>query len=121
MLRVIANENIAGSLIRELRQRGHDIISVRELMPAGTDEEVLAKAHAESRIVLTHDKDFGELAFGWGLPSESGIILLRLSGSSPSHDNQRAIQALESREDWTGHFAVVTEDRIRMRPLPDES
>jgi hypothetical protein len=67
--------------------------------------------------VVTHDKDFGELAFRAALPAESGVILLRLAGDDPNSDNQRVLQAIESRSDWTGHFSVVTADRIRMRPL----
>jgi predicted nuclease of predicted toxin-antitoxin system len=71
----------------------------------------------EIRVVVTHDKDFGELAFRSGLPAECGVILLRLAGSNPDEDNRRAVDAIESRDDWTGHFSVITDDRIRMRPL----
>jgi predicted nuclease of predicted toxin-antitoxin system len=78
----------------------------------------LARAQAEQRLVVMHDKDFGELAFRVGLPAECGVILLRLAGDHPDVDNQRALQAIESRSDWAGHFSVVSEDRIRMRPLP---
>jgi len=68
--------------------------------------------------VVTHDKDFGELAFRAELPSTCGVILFRLSGSDRDTDNQRVLEAIESRDDWAGHFSVVTDDRIRMRPLP---
>ena len=71
--------------------------------------------------MLTQDKDFGELAFRFGLPAECGVILLRLSGPNPDADNQRALLAVESRTDWAGHFSVVTDVRIRMRPLPGPS
>jgi hypothetical protein len=47
-----------------------------------------------------------------------GVILLRLGGESPQRDNRRAVEAIRSRTDWAGHFSVVTNDRIRMRPLP---
>ena len=117
-MRIVANENISGTLIQELRQRGHDVISVKEAMRAAPDEDILARAQQEKRLVLTHDKDFGELAFRVGLPSDCGVILLRLSGDNPEQDNQRAIDALEDRTDWVGNFSVVTDDRVRMRPLP---
>ena len=52
------------------------------------------------------------------LPAECGIVLFRLSGVSPATDNARALVALESRTDWPGHFAVVIDTRIRIRPLP---
>jgi hypothetical protein len=64
------------------------------------------------------DKDFGELAFRSLLPASCGVILFRLAGMDPETDNQRILEAVESRTDWAGHFSVVTDDRIRMRPLP---
>ena len=118
-MRIVANENVAGTVIRELRRRGHDVLSVKESMRSETDENVLAKAQSEERLVITHDKDFGELAFRWGLASGCGVILLRLSGSDPNQDNLRAVAVIESRTDWAGHFAVVTNDRVRIRPLPE--
>ena len=80
--------------------------------------KVLAKAQEEGRLVVTFDKDFGELAYRFGLPASSGVILFRLSGSDPEIDNARALTALESGIDWAGSFTVITNDRIRVRPLP---
>jgi predicted nuclease of predicted toxin-antitoxin system len=79
---------------------------------------VLARAQAEDRVLLTFDKDFGELAFKSGLPATCGVVLFRLSGTNPHEDNARALEALAERQDWGGHFAVVQSDRIRMRSLP---
>ena len=118
-MRLLVNENVAGTVIQELRQRGHDVLAVKELMRCEVDDVILARAQAEQRLVLTHDKDFGELAFRSGLPAACGVILFRLAGSDRDMDNQPVLEALESRSDWTGHFSVVTQDRIRMRPLPD--
>jgi predicted nuclease of predicted toxin-antitoxin system len=117
-MRWIVNENVSGTVIRLLRNRGHDVLSVKESMRGAGDPEVLARAQTEERIVVTHDKDFGELAFGFGLPARSGIVLFRLSGASPENDNRRIMEVLETDMDWTSHFAVVTDDRIRIRPLP---
>jgi hypothetical protein len=89
----------------------------RKSCPAPRIGQVLERAHAEDRVVVTFDKDFGELAVRFQLPVV-GVILLRLSGSSPAADNTRAAGAIASRNDWPGHFAVVTDDRIRLRPLP---
>ena len=117
-MRLIANENVTGSVIQELRRRGHDVPAVKESMRSEQDDVILARAQGEYRIVVTHDKDFGELAFRSQLPSSCGVILFRLAGTDPDTDNQRILEVLEGRTDWPGHFSVVTDDRIRMRPLP---
>jgi predicted nuclease of predicted toxin-antitoxin system len=117
-LRILANENFPGPVIRELRRRGHDVVSVKESMRGARDRDVLARAQEDFRLVVTFDKDFGELAYRFGLPASSGVILFRLSGSAPEIDNARALAALEIGIEWSGCFAVVTDDRIRVRPLP---
>jgi predicted nuclease of predicted toxin-antitoxin system len=117
-MRRVLNENITGTVTAELRQRGHDVLSVKESMRSEADDVILARAQREGRIVVTHDKDFGELAFRDGLPASCGVILLRLAGAEPETDNRRILEALGSRSDWAGHFSLITDDRIRMRPLP---
>ena len=117
-MRILANENVSATVIRTLRERGHDVLSVKESMRGENDLTILARAQAELRLVVTHDKDFGELAFRIGLPAECGVILIRLSGEDADSDNQRVLQAIESRSDWASYFSLVSEDRIRMRPLP---
>jgi predicted nuclease of predicted toxin-antitoxin system len=117
-MRLLVNENVTRTVIQELRQRGHDVLSVKASMRSEPDEAILARAQAEQRIVVTHDKDFGELSFRSRLPASCGVILCRLTGPDPDTDNRRVLEALESRDDWAGHFSVVTDDRIRMRPLP---
>src|SRR5262249_22724835 len=114
----LANENVTATVIEGLRQRGHDVLSVKESMRSEPDDVILARAQAEQRIVVTHDKDFGELAFRSHLPASGGVILFRLAGSDPDTDNRRILEALESRTDWAGHFSIITDDRIRMRALP---
>ena len=117
-MHIIANENVSTTEIEQLRMAGHDVLSVKESMQGQGDRAILARAQKEHRLVVTHDKDFGELAFRFGLPASCGVILLRLSGDNPYSDSRRTITALGSRADWSGHFAVITENRIRMRPLP---
>ncbi|HZZ80021.1 MAG TPA: DUF5615 family PIN-like protein [Gemmataceae bacterium] len=120
-MRIIANENVTRTVIEGLRSRGHNVLSVKESLRGEKDEAILSRAQTEKRIVLTRDKDFGELAFRFGLPAECGIILLRLSGKDPDSDNERTLEAIDSRTDWEGHFSVITSDRIRMRPLPRDA
>ncbi len=120
-MRLICNENISGTVIKTLRDRGHDVLGVKESLRGATDEVILARAQAELRLVVTQDKDFGELAFRHDLPAECGVLLFRLTGNDPDIDNQRMIEVIESRTDWSGQFAVAMDDRLRMRPLPRTS
>ena len=90
------NENVTGTVIQELRQRGHNVLSVKESMRSEADDAILARAQTEERIVVRHDKDFGELAFRTHLSASCGVILFRLSDSEPETDNRR-ILSVESR------------------------
>jgi predicted nuclease of predicted toxin-antitoxin system len=117
-MRIVADENVSATVIHELRERGHDVLSVKESMRSAPDRAVLQRAAEESRLIITHDKDFGALAFRWGLPATSGVILFRLSGRAPDVDNERILNVLAQRVDWAAHFSVVTDDRIRVRGLP---
>ena len=117
-MHILADENFPGDAVRVLREQGHDVAWVHSDAPGATDVEVLARAQAEGRILVTFDKDFSELAFRSGLPASSGVVLFRISMTSPSHVARVAVEALESRTDWVGRFAVVEDDRIRMIALP---
>lgn len=103
-----------------LRQRGHDVLWVRTEAPGSSDQHILRLAQVEGRTVVTFDKDFGELAFRLGLPASNGVVLFRIAQSSAARIARVAVVALESRDDWAGHFSVVEEDRIRMTPLLGE-
>lgn len=117
-MRLLANENFPLDAVMALRDSGHDVVWVRTDTPGISDEEVLVRARAEGRILVTFDKDFGELAFRAKLPAECGIILFRIRVSSAAHIADIAVAAINGRADWAGHFAVVEDDRIRIRPLP---
>jgi predicted nuclease of predicted toxin-antitoxin system len=71
----------------------------------------------ENRILLTYDKDFGELVMKDNLCPPSGIILLRLPLKSPAESAAFILDILNSRNDWEGQFSVIDEKKIRMRPL----
>jgi predicted nuclease of predicted toxin-antitoxin system len=70
-MRVLANENLPGPVIITFRERGHDVVAVKEIMPGADDRAVLRLAHEERRLVVTFDKGFGELAFRCRTPSRS--------------------------------------------------
>ena len=116
-MRYLANENIPEDAIAALDAAGHDVVSVRLGAPGASDEDVLAWAVREQRVLLTFDKDFGELARASGLPPTCGIVLFRLPMPKPSDVGNRLARLLASRSDWVGQFSVVEPGRIRMRPL----
>jgi predicted nuclease of predicted toxin-antitoxin system len=117
-MRILADENVAGEIVEALRRQGHDVAWVLSDASGIPDAKVLRRAGEEGRLVLTFDKDFGELAFRAGIPATPGVILLRLMASDPSLLAARVASALHSRDDWEGHFSVVEADRVRMTPLP---
>jgi predicted nuclease of predicted toxin-antitoxin system len=117
-MHLLANENVPRLTIEALRAAGHDLIWARTDMAGSSDEAVLSRAQAEGRILVTHDKDFGDLAFHAGLPASCGIILIRLGKLAPAAIAQRTVQVIAARTDWSGHLAVIDERRVRMRPLP---
>lgn len=117
-MRLLANENVPAAAVAALRQAGHDVAWVAEVARGSADEAVVRAARDQGRILVTFDKDFGELAFRSGLTAECGVILCRFRPASASVAAERLVLALASREDWHGHFAVVEDDRVRLTPLP---
>jgi predicted nuclease of predicted toxin-antitoxin system len=75
-------------------------------------------AYQEKRVLLTYDKDFGELTVKDKLYPSAGIILFRLPMKNPALIAKYILDILTSRTDLEGHFSVVEEKKIRMRPLP---
>jgi predicted nuclease of predicted toxin-antitoxin system len=120
-VRFLANENFPGDAVIALRAAGHDLAWVRTDFPGAPDTEVLARAVREDRILLTFDKDFGELAWHARLPAECGIVLFRLPMPPPSDAGAFFARALSSRQDWAGHFSVIEPNRVRMRALPPQA
>jgi predicted nuclease of predicted toxin-antitoxin system len=117
-MRLLANENFPSEAVDALRSRGHDVAWVRADAPGSSDRQVLDRAVAEDRLLITFDKDLGELAFRAGLPASTGVVLFRIRLTSPAQVAQRAVAVLEGRTDWAGYFAVVLDDRVRMTLLP---
>jgi len=80
-MRFLADENIPGDAVAAPRAAGHDVVGVRTEAPGIVDQEVLALSAAESRVLLTFDKDFGELAWNARLPPGCGIVFFRLAAT----------------------------------------
>jgi len=120
-VRILADENFPGTAVAALRQRGHDVLWVRTDHPGASDHTVLRRAQDEKRLVLTFDKDFGELAFRFRLPASCGVLLFRIRMRSPDIVARAVVSLLEGRADWAGYFSVVEDTRVRMTPLPAPS
>jgi len=119
-MRLFADENVARAIVAWLRDLGHDVLYAPEIQPGAADSEWLRRAEAEGRILLTMDKDFGDLAFRDRLTSY-GIVLLRL-GDMPLADRlarlERAWASVEAHS--IGKFVVITPNKIRLRDLHGE-
>jgi len=116
-MRFLAHENFPGPAVTALEVVGHDIVWVRTAAPGATDAAVLAWAIREERVLLTFDKDFGELARASKLPVSSGVVLFRIRMPRPAVVGQRLADLITRRGDWAGHFSVVERGRVRMRLL----
>jgi predicted nuclease of predicted toxin-antitoxin system len=116
-VRFLADENFPFDAVEALRQADHDVAWIRTDAPGIGDPEVLRRAQTEARILLTFDKDFGELVIRSQLPASVGIILFRMPMTSGATIAQQVLAVISSRDDWAGHFSVVEADRLRMRRL----
>ncbi len=117
-MRFLANENFPLDAVEALRTLGHDVAWIRTEAPGISDVVVLSRAQQDSRILLTFDKDFGELAYRSNLPATCGIILFRIATPSSMEVARKVVSVIELRSDWAGAFSVVEAHRIRTRPLP---
>ncbi|MEN8219620.1 MAG: DUF5615 family PIN-like protein [Pseudomonadota bacterium] len=113
----LADENFPRKAVLALRNVGYDVKWVKTDAPGISDEEVMAWAYQEKRVLLTFDKDFGELVFHQGKTGSEGIILFRIPTHSPHEAAQLIVSTIKSRTDWQGRFSVVKKDYIRVRPL----
>jgi predicted nuclease of predicted toxin-antitoxin system len=77
----LANENFPLPSVRLLRQAGYDVASVTEDSPGIEDSEVLTRAANEQRVVITFDRDYGELIYRLRLPSPTGVPAVSSSHS----------------------------------------
>ena len=115
----LANENFPGAAVDALRSAGQEIAWVRTDAAGSADEEVLARAVYERCVLLTFDKDFGELAWRTKLPASCGIVLFRIPMPPANLVGKLICEILMSRDDWRGRFSVVEPGRVRMRELPN--
>ena len=115
----VADEGIDRQIVERLRQDGHEILYVAEMEPGISDEEVLNRANKKGALLITTDKDFGEIVFHQNLLTIGGVVLLRLLGLSPELKAEIVSQVIESRSaDLPNAFSVISPGRIRIRQRP---
>jgi predicted nuclease of predicted toxin-antitoxin system len=116
-LRWFADECVDGGLIRQLRVSGHDVIYVAEEAAGLADPDVLGRATEQGRLLLTEDKDFGDLVFR-SRRSVPGVVLLRISPEDRHLKWARLSTAIEQfGTGLFGRYVVVEKARLRSRPL----
>jgi predicted nuclease of predicted toxin-antitoxin system len=101
----------------QLRDAGHDVVYMAEIAPAESDADVIARANSERRLLLTEDKDFGELIFRGGRPAP-GIVLLRIDPTMRALKGQRLAAAINRLgANLFDRYTTIEEARFRSRPL----
>ena len=112
----VADENLDWPIIEQLRVDGHTVIAVVELSPGISDPDVLAIANQHDAVLLTADKDFGELVYRRQQLS-TGVVLVRLAGLPPQRKAQLVASAVAQLQDGLmGAFTVITPTSVRHRP-----
>jgi predicted nuclease of predicted toxin-antitoxin system len=116
-MRFLADECCDAALVEALRVDGHDVLYTTESLRGVTDEKLLARAFTERRILLTEDKDFGELVYRLGRQTH-GIVLLRFDVAGRDLKIPRLRRLLRQEiERLPGAFVVLEADKVRIRSL----
>lgn len=113
----VADECCDALMVAGLRLDGHDITYVLESAAGSDDATVLASAANDFRVLLTEDKDFGELVVRLKLPAH-GVVLIRMDPSDSDRKVERLRELLAKHsERLAGSFVVVEDHRFRIRAL----
>ena len=116
-MRFLADENVSRLVIEQLRAGGFDVISIGDTRSGAPDENVLEAADAEGCILITEDRDFGELVIRQHL-GVRGMILLELDRLSNATEADVVAEVVSTHADkLLGNLVVIEPGRIRLRPL----
>ena len=114
-MRIVADENLAYRMIKALRAEGFEVLSIKEDAPSIPDNNVLSVAVKEDALLITEDKDFGDLVMLHKLPHK-GILLLRFAGMETHEKVARTLDVIQLYGDeLTNSFTVVDAKRVRIR------
>lgn len=115
-MRFLVDESTGKKTCQRLREAGHDAVFVGDVIPGGSDDAILANAESERRILVTDDKDFGELVFRLHRPT-TGVVLLRTSTAN-SETRFKLLLNVVTNSKIDGNFITITEGRTRITKLP---
>ena len=119
MSEFLADENFPLPSIYLLRNAGYEVNAVIEDSPGVEDTEVMARAASEQFVVLTFDRDYGELIFHRRLPAPLGVIHLRFVSATPEEAGHRLLDLFGAGElPLESFYTVVDQNQIRQRRLP---
>ena len=114
-MKFVADEGMDAPVVHRLRHAGHDVWYVAEEAPGLADEAVLDAARRQQALLLTADKDFGELVFRLRRLT-TGVVLVRLPGLGAARKATIVAQALEDHgQELPGNFTVIQPASIRVR------
>jgi len=110
----LADESSDFSVARALRAAGHDVTTVADILPRADDQHVLDLARREQRILLTEDKDFGQLVYA-DQQASGGVILMRYPANARTALPGDVVQLVADRgPDLVGRFVVMKPGRYRL-------
>jgi predicted nuclease of predicted toxin-antitoxin system len=117
-MRLLADEGVDRPIVERLRRDGHEVRYVAEESPGMRDPEILQDANDGGSVLMTADRDFGELVFRQGR-LHAGVILLRLAGLSAATKAELVAKAIRDHEDrLRASFCVITHGAVRIRRSP---
>ena len=115
-MKILANENIPLNSVQYLKSKGYDIKSIGLDNPSISDNEVIEIAIKEDRLIITFDRDYGELIYKYGYKPKAGVIYLRFKEFSPVFPGQLIHDILQLRElNFNNKLTVIDENGIRQR------
>jgi predicted nuclease of predicted toxin-antitoxin system len=117
-MKLLLDACVWGGTRNELEGSGHDVEWAGDWPEDPGDEEILAQAHNEGRILVTLDKDFGEMAIVRGIPHSGILRLVNLAAREQGSMCVRII-AKYGKELQSGAIITAEPGRLRIRP-PDE-
>lgn len=114
----LANENFPLSSIRLLREAGHHVVSIIQEAPGSKDEDILRRAHTEKLIILTFDRDYGELIYRHHAFPPAGVVYFRFAPATPAEPSQILINLInEVHLILKDKFTIIERGRVRQRSL----